>query len=74
LLVIQTPTNQDIHLKALVDNGATNSFCSDSYVKDKHLASHPLVNPLRIRLVDGNMSMARFGVNIEFNIGALKIT
>jgi hypothetical protein len=23
LLVIQTPTNQDIHLKALVDSGAT---------------------------------------------------
>jgi hypothetical protein len=26
LLVIQTPTNQDIHLKALVDSGATKFF------------------------------------------------
>jgi hypothetical protein len=43
-------------------------------VRDKHLATHPFVNPLRIRLADGSMSMARFGVNIEFNIGAMKIT
>ena len=43
-------------------------------MRDKHLTTHPLVNPLRIRLADGSMSMARFGVNIEFNIGALKIT
>jgi hypothetical protein len=42
-------------------------------VRDKHLATHPLINPLRIRLADGNMSTARFGVDIEFNIGALKI-
>jgi len=28
LHVIQAPTNQDIHLKALVDSGATNFFCS----------------------------------------------
>jgi hypothetical protein len=40
----------------------------------QNLATHPLVNPLRVRLADGSMSMARFGVNIEFNIGALKIT
>ena len=59
---------------AVVDSGATKNFCSDSYVRDKHLTTHPLVNPLRIRLADGSMSMARFGVNIEFNIGALKIT
>ncbi len=52
----------------------TKHFCSDTYVRDKDLASHPLVNPLRIRLADGSMSMARFGVNIEFNISALKIT
>ena len=74
LLIIQTPTKQDVHLLALVDSGATKNFCSDSYVRDKHLTTHPLVNPLRIRLADGSMSMARFGVNIEFNIGALKIT
>jgi hypothetical protein len=74
LLVIQTPTNQDIHLKALVDSGATNFFCSDTYVRDKHLATHPLINPLRIRLADGSMSMARFCVHIKFNIGALKVT
>ena len=43
-------------------------------MRDKHFAIHPLINPLRIRLADGNMSMARFGVNIELNIGALKIT
>jgi hypothetical protein len=43
-------------------------------VRDKHLATHPLLNPLRIILADGIMSMARFGVNIEFNIGALEIT
>jgi len=45
----------------------------DTYVRDKHLATHPLVNPLRIRLADGIMIMARFGIDIEFNIGALKI-
>ncbi len=70
LLIIQTPTKQDVHLNALVDNGATKNFCSDTYARDKHLVTHPLVNPLRIRLADGSMSMARFGVNIEFNIGA----
>ncbi len=68
--IIQTPTNQDVHLKALVDSGATKNFFSDSYVRDKHLTTHPLVDPLRIRLADGSMSIARFGVNIEFNIGA----
>ena len=74
MLVIQTPTKQDVHLKALVDSDATKNFCSDTYVRDKYLVTYPLVNPLRIRLADGSMSMARFGVNIEFNIGALKIT
>jgi hypothetical protein len=75
LLVIQTPTNQDIHLKALGDSGATKKLFSDTYVGDNHLATHPLVNSLRIRLADGSMSMARFGVNIKFNIGTLnKIT
>ena len=70
LLVIQSPTNQDIHLKALVDSGATKNNCSDTYVRDKHLSTQSLVIPLRIRLADGNMSMAKFGVNVEFNIGA----
>ena len=74
LFVIQTPRNQDIHLKALVDSGATKKKCSDTYVRDKKLSTHPLVNPLRIRLADVNMSMARFGVHIKSNIGALKVT
>ena len=70
LLIIQTPTNQDIHLQALVDSGATKNFISDTYVRDKRLITHSLTNPLRIRLADGSMSMARFGVKVEFNIGA----
>ena len=74
LLVIQTPKNQDIHLKELVDSCATKFVCSDTSVRDTHLSTHPLVKPLRIRLADGIMLMARFGVNIEFNIGAYKIT
>jgi hypothetical protein len=43
-------------------------------VRDKHLFTHILTNPLRIRLADGSMSMARFGVKVDFNIGALKLT
>ncbi len=58
---------------ALVDSGATNNFCSDSYVREKLLSTHSLNNPFRIRLADGSMSMARYGVNIEFHIGSLKI-
>ena len=74
LLVIHTPTPTDVSLMALVDNGATKNFCSDSYVREKQLSTHPLTNPLRIRLADGSMSMARYGVNIEFSIGSLKIS
>ena len=75
LLVIHIPTTKDTHLKALVVSGATNNFCSDSYVREKLLSAHSLANPLRIRLADGSMSMARHGVNIEFNyIGSLKIS
>jgi hypothetical protein len=32
LLVIHAPTLTDVNLMALVDSGATNNFCSDSYV------------------------------------------
>ena len=70
LLVIHTPTTKDINLKALIDSGATKYLCSDSYVREKLLSTHSLTNPLRIRLADGSMSMARHGVNIEFNIGS----
>jgi hypothetical protein len=73
-LVIHTSTTKDTHLKALVDIGATKNFCSDSYVREKLLPTHSLANPLRIRLADGSMSMARHSVNIEFNIGSLKIS
>ncbi len=51
-----------------------NNNCFDTYVRDKRLITHPLTIPLRIRLADGSMSMAKFGVNVDFNIGALKIT
>ncbi len=74
LLVIQTPTIRDTNLQALVDSGATQIFCSDSYAREKQLSTHSLTNPSRIRLDDGSMSKARFGVNIEFNIGSVKIT
>ena len=74
LIVIHTPTTKVTRLKALVDSGATNNFCSDSYVREKLFATHLFANPLRIRLADGSMSMARHGVNIEFNIGSLKIS
>jgi hypothetical protein len=55
---------------ALVDSGATKHFCSDSYVREKYLSTQPLLNPLRIRLVDGTLNMARDGVTIECNIGS----
>jgi hypothetical protein len=74
LLVIHTPTTKDTYLKALVDSGATYNVCSVSYVREKLLSTHSLANPLRIRLADGSMSMSRHGVNIEFNIGSLKIS
>jgi hypothetical protein len=48
LLVIHTPSTKDTHLKALVDSGATTNFCSDSYVREKLLSTHPPANPLRI--------------------------
>jgi hypothetical protein len=73
LLVIYTPTTKDTHLKALVDSGATKNLCSDSYAREKLLSTHSLVNPLCIRLTDDSMSMARHGVNIEFNIGSLQV-
>jgi hypothetical protein len=59
---------------ALVVSGATKNCCSDSYVREKLLSKHSLTNPLRIRLADESMSMARYGVNIEFDIGSLKIS
>ncbi len=68
------PTNQDILFQALVDSGATQKNCSDTYVRDTHLITYPLTNTLRIRLADGSMSMAMFRVNVDFNIGVLKIT
>ncbi len=74
LLVIQTPAVKDQNLKALVDSGATRNFCFDNYAREKTLATHSLTNPLRIRLADGNMSMSRYGVYIEFHIGSLKFT
>ena len=43
-------------------------------MREKLLSTHSLANPLRIRLADGSMSMSRHGVNIEFNIGSLKIS
>jgi len=74
LLVIHTPTTEDINLKALVDSGATSNLCSDTYVQEKLLSTHSLTDSLRIRLVDDSMCMTRYGVDIEFNIGLLKIT
>jgi hypothetical protein len=74
LLVIHTPTLTDVNFMALVDSGATKNFCSDSYVRQKLLSMHFLTNRRRIRLADGSMSMARYGVNIEFHIGLLKIS
>jgi predicted aspartyl protease len=74
LLIIHTPTNKDKDLKALVDSGATKIFFSDSYVREKLLTTYSLSNPLRIRLANGSMSMARHGVHIDFYIGTLKIS
>ncbi len=74
LLTINTPTNEDKDLKALVDSGATKIFCSDSYAREKLLTTHSLSNPLRIRIADGSISMARHGVRIDFYIGTLKIS
>ena len=74
LLIIHTPTDKDINLKVLVDSGATKKNCPDSYVIEKLLTTHFLSNPLRIRLADGSMSMARHGVHIDFYIDTLKIS
>ena len=74
LLSIQTHTIKDEHLKALADSGATKIFCSDSFVQEKILSTQSLTNPLRIRLADGNMSMTRYGVNVEFHTDLFKIT
>jgi hypothetical protein len=68
LLVIQTPTIRDTNFKALVDSGATANLCSDFYVREKSLSTHFLTNPFHIRLADNNMSMAMYGINVEFNI------
>jgi len=61
LLVIHTPSLTDDNFMALVDSGATKNFCSDSYVRQNLLSIHSHNNPLRIRLADGSMSMARYG-------------
>jgi hypothetical protein len=75
LLVIHTPSLiTDINLMAPVDSGATQNYCSDSYVREKLLSTHSRNNLLLIRLADGSMSMARYGFNIEFHIGSLKIS
>ncbi len=50
------------------------NLCSDNYVREKTLSTHSLKNFLRIRLANGSVSMARYGVYIEFHIGTLKIT
>jgi len=71
-LVIRAPTIQDNHFKTLIDSGATKNICSDSYVREKSLSNHPLLNPFRIRLADGTSRMARDGVIIEFITGSLK--
>ncbi len=61
-------------MKALVISGATHKKCSDSYVRAKLLITHSLSNPLRIRLADESMSMARYGVRLQFQIDTLKIS
>ena len=45
LIIIQTPTNQDIRLKSLGDISVTKKKCSDTYWRDKLLITHPLVTP-----------------------------
>ena len=74
LLIIHTPNNKDKDSKALVDSGATKNFCSDSYVREKLFITYSISNPLRIRLADGSISMARHGVHIDFYIGTLRIS
>ena len=70
LLVIHIPTTKDLNLKALVNSGDTQNLCIDSYVREKLLSTNSLSNPLRIRLADGSMSMARHGVNIKLKKGS----
>ena len=74
LLIIPAPTSTDKTLLALVDSGATKDFISDLYVRDQLLVTHPLKQPLRIRLADGSMSMARYGTVLSFSIGTLQIS
>ncbi len=74
LIVIHTTNIKNTNFKALVDSGATEIFCSDLYVREKLLSTHFLTNPLHIRLADGSMSMARFGVTVELHIGLFKIS
>jgi hypothetical protein len=74
LLVIHTPTTKDINVKALADSGATKNCCSDSYVREKLLSTNSHANPLRVRIADSSMRMEIHGLNIEFNIGSLKIS
>jgi hypothetical protein len=72
LLVIHTPTDGDDNLSGLIDSGATKKICSDSYARETQLITHPLQQPLRIRLADGTMSLARYAVGIQFYIGTLQ--
>ena len=69
LLIIACPTPTDSSLQGLVDSGATKNFCSDDYVRAKRLTTHTLDKPLRVRLADGSLSIARQGVHISYTIG-----
>ena len=69
LLIIPCPTPTDSSLKGLIDSGATKNFVSSDYVRAKRLITHSLDKPLRIRLADGSLSMARDGVYIDYTIG-----
>ena len=74
LLVIRTPTDTDPTVQAMVDSGATRYFISDTYVRDKQLSTYPLQQALRVRLADGSMSLARYGVSLAFYIGSSRVT
>ena len=45
-----------------------------SYIKDKQLTTYPLQQALRVRLADGSMSLARYGVTISLHIGSTRVT
>ena len=59
LLILNTPTDNDPSLQALVDSGATLDYISEEYVRDHQLNPQSLDNPLRIRLADDSASIAR---------------